>query len=262
MRIKNYTSFSEDKIREIIQFVRPNKLPTSNFDVKVTNTCNKYCGVFYEKGGYAKKGIGSDPSRPLIIARVTAKEGGFPIREDNCPRRRVDLYYEKYDESMGIWKVVHSWTDLRISKSYFARRSKENREKGKLHDWEKSTGYIDSLILSREEALVHVLSHEIRHFWETNHLGKRGKVWGARGKSSERDADAYAIKKTREWRRLHSQPQTINWKLIEGSYFQDLGISIESCSLVRSLRESSKTHKIQEYEVEEMKLLLKDQDLD
>jgi hypothetical protein len=136
---------------------------------------------------------------------VAAEEKGFPFREDNSPRRRVKLYYEKYDEGKGIWKKWHSWRYVGISKAYIARRSEENRDKGKLYDWKKSTGgYIDSLILSREEALVHVLAHELRHFWQCNHPSKRSKVWGARGRFSDRDADAYAIRKTREWRRQHS----------------------------------------------------------
>lgn len=225
MRLKNHTNFSEGTIRGVIQFVKPNNLPTSNFDVKITNTSNIHCGVFYEKGGYAKKGVGSDPNRPLVIARVTAEERAFPLREDHNPRRWVYLYYEEYDESKGIWKEVYSCRYLGISKAYIARRSRENREKGKLRDWEKRRGgYIDSLILSREEALVHLLAHELRHFWQTNHLGKRGKVWGARGKSSEKDADAYAIKRTRAWRAVHGpkdamQIGRLNWQLIEYGRF-------------------------------------------
>ena len=65
------------------------------------------------------------------------------------------------------------------------------------------TGYLDSLILSRIEAVVHVTAHELKHLWQTNHPGKRGKVWGARGRISNRDADAYAIRKTREWPKLN-----------------------------------------------------------
>jgi hypothetical protein len=65
-------------------------------------------------------------------------------------------------------------------------------------------GYISQLTLSREEGLVSIAAHELRHLWQKNHPGKRGKVWGAKGQYSERDADAYAIRKVREWRRLHA----------------------------------------------------------
>lgn len=67
----------------------------------------------------------------------------------------------------------------------------------------KGSGYISSYILSREEALVHVIAHELRHLWQAK-VKKGHRVWGARGQFSDRDADAYAIKKTRGWRRQHN----------------------------------------------------------
>ncbi len=218
MKLANTTNFPDDKIREIIDFVKPNNLPTSNFDVRVTNSDGQCCGVFYKGGGYAKKGIGSDPNRPLILARVSPNEKKFPYRENhNLPTRTVKLYFEKYNEKKGRWEEWHASYPIAITKAYIARKNKENRDKGKYYDRKKSTGgYIDALILSREEALVHILAHELRHFWHKNHPGKRGKIWGARGQYSDRDADAYAIRKMREWRRLHTvgiyreQPDLIN----------------------------------------------------
>jgi len=64
-------------------------------------------------------------------------------------------------------------------------------------------GYLDSLVLSREECLIDLMAHELRHLWQKSH--KRGRVWGSRGKYSDRDADAYAIRKVRQWRRLHQK---------------------------------------------------------
>lgn len=62
-------------------------------------------------------------------------------------------------------------------------------------------GYIPGTwILSAEEAMVYVMAHECRHAWQKIH--PRGyRVWGAKGKYSERDADAYAIRMLRAWRR-------------------------------------------------------------
>ena len=66
----------------------------------------------------------------------------------------------------------------------------------------RSGGYLDCLLLSREELIVNIMSHEFRHAWQC--IKRRGyRVWGARGQFSERDADAYAIKMTRKWRREH-----------------------------------------------------------
>lgn len=61
-------------------------------------------------------------------------------------------------------------------------------------------GYLSFIVYSAEELLIHLLAHELRHLWQRK--VKRGyRVWGARGQFSERDADAYAIHKVREWRR-------------------------------------------------------------
>ena len=55
-------------------------------------------------------------------------------------------------------------------------------------------------LYSRIEALVLVTAHELRHLWQAQHP-KGWRVWGSRGQYSERDADAYAIRMLRAWRR-------------------------------------------------------------
>ena len=66
----------------------------------------------------------------------------------------------------------------------------------------KGTGYLPALHLTREEHLVHLIAHELRHLWQYHHP-KGWRVWGARGRYSERDADAYAICEERAYRRKH-----------------------------------------------------------
>jgi hypothetical protein len=205
MRLANTTNFPDERIREIMQFVKPNNLPTANFDVRVTNSSGAYQGMCYHDGcGYAKKGVGSDPNRPLVIARISADKNKFPCQEKHSPKRTIKLYWVQYDERKEEWVTWHHSKSIPITTAYTSRKNKELRAKGKSYDWNKSVGgYIDCLVLSREEALVHILAHELRHFWQKNHPGRRGKVWGARGLYSDRDADAYAIRKMREWRQLH-----------------------------------------------------------
>lgn len=66
--------------------------------------------------------------------------------------------------------------------------------------WHERKGYLRHISFSREEDLLFVLAHELRHLWQKEH--PRGyRVWGARGQFSERDADAYAIRKVREFRK-------------------------------------------------------------
>ena len=64
--------------------------------------------------------------------------------------------------------------------------------------------YLSMAIGSRMEALVVLLAHELRHIWQggsTSKPRRRGMVYGARGRFSERDADAYALRMLRRYRR-------------------------------------------------------------
>jgi len=64
----------------------------------------------------------------------------------------------------------------------------------------KGRGYLPVQIGSREEALLFVLAHELRHLWQARVPSGR-RVWGARGQFSERDADAFALQALRRYRR-------------------------------------------------------------
>jgi hypothetical protein len=139
MRLKNYSNIPNERIIEMILFVRPSGI--SNFEVRISNCVKGYRGKSYSKGSAYHS-----TANPFIIARIPKTESMFP-------------HYETHSKP----------------------------------------GYINTLVLSREEALVHLIAHELRHLWQSKHKGHR--VWGSKGKFSERDADAYAIKMTRKWRR-------------------------------------------------------------
>jgi hypothetical protein len=55
-------------------------------------------------------------------------------------------------------------------------------------------------LMCRLEALVFIAAHELRHLWHYR-VPRGRRVWGARGQFSERDADAYALRMLRAWRR-------------------------------------------------------------
>ena len=240
MKFINTTDIPDEEVREIIRFVIPNGLLISKYTIRLNNSSRGTRGYFLE-------------SNLSIYIRLSRKGYPYPRRQNNDsvirrPKRKITFWFQEFNEKKQIWQ----WW-------YITRYYESIKDVPKVFS---NGGYISSIALSREESLVHTLAHELRHYWQMNHPGKRGKIWGARGKFSERDADAYAIRKTREWRRLHCQSQTINWNLIEGSRFQGHGISIENCPLVKSLRESSNIHKIQEYEEGDMAEQLQNQDLD
>jgi hypothetical protein len=144
MRLKNYTDYSDDQIREIIRFCRPPGI--GNFDVRVSNYAYGICrGRAYPEGS----GL-HDSAHPFVVVSITPDESKFP-------------YFDTYAQN----------------------------------------GYLPHLMLTRVEGLVYTISHELRHLWQKRH-GRGRRVWGSRrGGFSERDCDAYAIRKIREWRRKH-----------------------------------------------------------
>jgi hypothetical protein len=76
----------------------------------------------------------------------------------------------------------------------------ENRQVGR-----KGKGYLPSIEFTRQEAILHLLAHELRHLYQgLNQKRQKGRVWGARGIYSERDCDAYAIRVVRHYRRAGS----------------------------------------------------------
>lgn len=63
-----------------------------------------------------------------------------------------------------------------------------------------SKGYLhDTACGSRAEAVLFVLAHELRHRFQRAH--RQPRVYGSRGRYSERDADAYALNVLRRYRR-------------------------------------------------------------
>lgn len=65
-------------------------------------------------------------------------------------------------------------------------------------------GYLPWNAYTWEEAVIALIAHELRHLWQLKH--RRGRVWGARGRQSERECDAYAIRVMRAWRRRANAP--------------------------------------------------------
>jgi hypothetical protein len=72
MKLKNYTDISDDKIRQIIKFVRSNGI--SNFDVRLSNSQKGiFAGTAYHDGSNYH-----DTPNPFIVVRVTKNENAFP----------------------------------------------------------------------------------------------------------------------------------------------------------------------------------------
>lgn len=63
-----------------------------------------------------------------------------------------------------------------------------------------SRGYQGVRVYSDAEAFLFVLAHELRHLWQKV-IPRGARVWGARGRYSERDADCYGLSVIRRYRR-------------------------------------------------------------
>ena len=195
--LKNTTDIPDQKIWEIIKFTQPVDV-RSDFSVRVTNSNkNMFCGKFY-RSVHTRTKI----EALKVIVRVTKDENKFPFYSDNTPQRPVRLYFERLGKRTGKYQT------------WYATRYIPDLKKRK-----NTGGYINCLLLSREEAVILVMAHELRHLWQMDHRRKRrikrelgegvewaAAVWGSRGQYSNRDADAYAIRKVREWRKKHNIP--------------------------------------------------------
>ncbi|HSB54219.1 MAG TPA: hypothetical protein VLD58_07670 [Gemmatimonadales bacterium] len=169
MRLRNSTDLPDDLIRQVVAFVRPPGI--SRFTVRVQNHHRSHFS------GCAGGGL------------VTVRLGSRPRTVELWPKRRRALaaakghpYEPRFAQRGVTWPMVPG--DLR------QRRRKSSRG-----------GYLPLPALAdRTEALVYVMAHELRHLWQAR-IPRGRRVWGARGQFSERDADAYALRQLRRWRR-------------------------------------------------------------
>lgn len=151
MQIKNTSDIPTEKLREIVNFVKPEGI--SKFSINFTKT------------KYGRGGGRSWPEEFRILIRVAQahKEHKYPMMDNN-----------------------------------------------------KKGAYLDYLLLSREEGVVQVTAHEFYHLKQ--HVYPRcHRVWGSKGKQSERACDAYGIKMVRKWRRAHTTVPEITeqiWNVI------------------------------------------------
>jgi hypothetical protein len=166
MRVKNYTKYDTKKLKEMIRFCKPSKI--TNFDIVFKNTDTGVCGRAYCAGCSLHS-----TSAPFVTIRIGDEE------------RFIKKAIKK-----GVCRADGSpinWKHLRYPRIID-------------YNGEKKRGYIRYIALDKDEHIVHVIAHELRHLWQSK-VTEGHRVWGARGKFSERDADAYAIRKTREWRK-------------------------------------------------------------
>lgn len=133
--------------------------------------------------------IPNEEIRAIIAAVRPSGIANFDVRVSNCDRAGRGRAYSKgsvyHDRACPFIVVSIAKTDAK------ARCILPG-----------GNGYLPMEWGSRREALVVLLAHELRHLWQGRSGAKRrGMVYGARGRMSERDADAYALQMLRRYRR-------------------------------------------------------------
>lgn len=130
--------------------------------------------------------LDSDWLRKVVAATKPSNVSKFDISFKNCGGggHRGRAYWAgcSYHSSSAPLVVVA------LGKTTYPYRTIEGK------------GYIGFSLYSIAEAAVFITAHELRHLWQAK-VKKGWRVWGAKGRFSERDADAYAIQMVRRYRR-------------------------------------------------------------
>lgn len=141
--------------------------------------------------------IPNETIRAIIRAVRPAGIANFDVRISNTKKGCCG---RSYTSGSGYHMTANPFLVVRVAKQV--------REIIKPHG-----GYLGCAWGTRIEALLFVLAHELRHMWQAangklDHRRRRrivkprhGMVYGARGRFSERDADAYALRMLRAYRR-------------------------------------------------------------
>jgi hypothetical protein len=217
MIYRNDTDFPDGRLMQILHYVDPADFLESDGEIFIKKKTGCRCGTF---------ALGEKLRTPKVIAMVSQKPNSFPRFRRYYRQANVRLYWDRYDGDKDQWDK--SWSssfkfDLikNLKPNGLTTLLLKGRTGGK--GINSPRGYLNDFVLSVEEELVHSLAHEFRHMQQWYYPSEK-RSWGSKGRLSERDADAYAIKKTRAWRGLHNpkdamQIGRLNWQLIENDVF-------------------------------------------
>ena len=170
--VKNRTDVPDQKILKPIEFCKPYEI-------------NKL-KVIIHKARKNSHGFSYRNKKQIDVWMVNKNEIYPQVRDYGNLRKKIELYYDEYDKGKKKWQRMKAY--------HYVPSGKRN-------------GYLPMLLLYQNEDWVHIIAHELRHQWQYRKPLKSQYVYVARMKKSnytyETDCDAYAIRKIREWRRVH-----------------------------------------------------------
>jgi hypothetical protein len=144
----------------------------------------------------------------VVVRNSQVNSHGF----SRAKTKEIVVYMPKHQTYPYYLDMSHSFkwikseecndTDIALKEQQF------NNRPYKLIKYRRKTGYLPSLLLTKEEDMIMILAHELRHQWQRRRPPKTQWAWGCQGNKTkfavERDASVYELKKIREWRRIHN----------------------------------------------------------
>lgn len=178
MRVLNHTPtrVPTDTVKAICAFVCPPGV-AGTLEIKRAN-------------GYPYRGLAHTTRRHATVWIGDASQ--FPQRGSD--KKKLKSALNRWRKIKGSRSYTHWYEDGKVARvtSRLVRPAKPGAGRG---------GYLPRPALGNQiEGLVFVIAHELRHLWQAR-VPRGRRVWNARGQFSERDADAYAYRMLRAWRR-------------------------------------------------------------
>lgn len=113
-----------------------------------------------------------------------------------------DVEIKNYGGRGGRGRAYGSGSSYHATSRPFVVVSVPKTDRASRYIREGGGGYLPMVTGSRLEVFVMIMAHELRHLWQAKSKGRpRGMVYGAKGRFSERDADAYGLRMLRRFRR-------------------------------------------------------------
>jgi hypothetical protein len=184
MKIRNTTNIANQRLQEMIKFCNP-------------GVSKRVHGIFAQSNDYAH-GYASITDRSIKI--WIPKKQAYPYLWDFNHRFR--------------WVEVGSDEEKHFSDAVVIKELKNHDTDRSISDWKllqyevRNPYRVSHMVLSKEEDIISVLAHELRHQWQYSKPFKALWSYGCQKKTShytrERDASIYSITKLREWRRRNT----------------------------------------------------------
>jgi hypothetical protein len=186
MKIRNTTNIADKRLQEMIEFCDPGVSKRVHAIFAHSNDCAR---------GYAAK---KDRSIKVWV-----------------PKKQTYPYLWDFNHNL-IWVKVGSDEEKRFSdgRAVVIKELKNHNSGRSISDWKllqyeiRNPYRVSHMVLSKEEDMISVIAHELRHQWQYSKPLKSQWSYGCQKKSShytrERDASIYSITKLREWRRRNT----------------------------------------------------------